>query len=187
MFSMTLCFDDDGPRRPARDQPARHEPVRIHVDGAEHREREEGDDEPAERDEHVVDRQFAREPDEVHARTVGEPATSDVREADRHPQGNWQVQNGQHLSVTALAEGEDVGEHSPSRERQRQQEAAGNVRPALPQEIDRQQREHEQAGVPGVEQGRLGIRIDRMAEQRRHLDGQGRGDGKTEDDERLGV
>ena len=85
-------------------QPA-DEPRRVHLDGGEHHDRKGGEDAPAERDEHVVDRQLAREPDEVHAPAVGEPAASDVREADGQPQGDWQVQNGQHLSVAALGIG----------------------------------------------------------------------------------
>ena len=65
-------------------QPATNH-VRVHLDGAEHHERKAGEDAPAERDEHVVDGQLAREPHEVHAPTVGEPAASDVREADGQP------------------------------------------------------------------------------------------------------
>ena len=42
---------------------------------------------------------------------VGEPAASDVREADGQPEGDWQVQNRQHLGVAVRAEGKDVGEH----------------------------------------------------------------------------
>src|SRR6267142_1689593 len=61
-----------------------------------------------ERDEHEVDGQLAREPYEVHAPTVGEPAASDVREADGQPEGDWQVQRGQYLRVAARAEGVDI-------------------------------------------------------------------------------
>ena len=108
MFSMTLCFastsQDPMMTAPAAphgiSQPA-DEPLRVHLDGGEHHDRKAGEDAPAERDEHVVDRQLAREPHEVHAPAVGEPAASDVREADGQPQGDWQVQNGQHLSVAA--------------------------------------------------------------------------------------
>ena len=167
-------------------QPATNH-VRVHLDGGEHHERKAGEDAPAERDEHVVDGQLAREPHEVHAPTVGEPAASDIREADGQPQGDWQVQNGQHLSVAARGEGEDVGEHSPGREGQREPEAADNVRPALPHEVDGEQREDEQAGVPEVERRHFVIRAEPKTEQRRHLDGQRRGDGKAQDDERLGV
>ena len=111
------------------------EPLRIHIDGGEHHDRKAGEDAPAERDEHVVDRQLAREPDEVHAPTIVEPAASDIREADGQPQGDWQVQNGQHLSVAALGRvvddsslpRVDVGEHSPGREGQREPEAACNA------------------------------------------------------------
>ena len=85
--------------------------------------------------------QLAREPHEVHAPAVGEPAASDIREADGQPQRDRQVQSGQHLSVAALrevveplwiVEGEDVGEHSRGRERQREPEAGCNARPTLP-------------------------------------------------------
>ena len=97
-----------------------------------------GDDAPAERDEHVVDGQLAREPHEVHAPAVGEPAASDIREADGQPQGDGQVQSGQHLGVAARwascrrrrsVEREDVGEHSPGREGQREPEAAQRIHP----------------------------------------------------------
>ena len=92
MFSMTLCFAStshepmmNGSGRSARDQPALNEPLRVHFDGGEHHQRKAREDAPAQRDECVVDHQFAREPDEVHARTVGEPAAPDVGEADGQP------------------------------------------------------------------------------------------------------
>ena len=58
-------------------------------------------------------------------------------------------------------EGEDVGEHSPGREGQREPEAADDVRPALPHEVDGEQREDEQAGVPEVERRHVFIRVER--------------------------
>ena len=63
-------------------------------------------------------------------------------------------------SVAARAEGVDVGEHSPGREGQREPEAADNVQPALPHEVDGEQREDEQAGVPGVERRQFLIRAE---------------------------
>ncbi len=67
------------------------------------------------------------------------------------------------------------------------QRAADDVQPALPHEVDGQQREDEQTGVPDVEPRQVLIRVERKTEQRRHLDGQRRGDGKAQDDEHLGV
>ncbi len=97
------------------------------------------------------------------------------------------MQSGQPLGVAVRAEGEDVGEHSPGREGQREPECACNAGPALPDEVDRQQRQDEQAGVPEVERRQFVIRAERKTEQRRHLDGQRRGHGKAQDDEHLGV
>ncbi len=79
----------------------------------EHHQRKTGEDAPAERDEHIVDDQLAREPHEIHAPLGGEPAASDVREADGQPEGDWQVQSRQQLSVAARAEGVDVDGNSP--------------------------------------------------------------------------
>ena len=96
------------------------------------------------------------------------------------------MQGGQDLRVAARAEGVGIGEHSRGREGQGQPEAADNVRPALPQEVDGEQRQHEQAGVPGVE--RLVATVpESNPEQLRHLDGNRRGDGQDQDDERLGA
>ena len=86
-----------------------------------------------------------------------------------------------------IVEGEDVGEHGPGREGQREPEAAYNVQPTLPHEVDREQWKDEQAGVPEVERRQFFIRAERKTEQRRHLDGQCRGDGKAQDDEDLGA
>jgi hypothetical protein len=57
--------------------------------------------------------------------------------------------------------------------------------PPLPGEVGRERRQHEQAGVAGVE--RLIAATKLKTEQCRHLDGHGRGDGKAQDDERLGA
>ena len=161
------------------------EPFGVHSDGGEHHERKAGEDAPAERDEHVVDRQLAREPDEVHASPVSEPAASDVGDTDGQPQRDWQMQNGQHFSVAARPEWEHVGEKCPGREEQREPEAACKARLALPHEVDGEQREDEQAGVPGVERRQFLIRAEVNTEQRGHLDGQGGGDGEAQDDQCL--
>ena len=97
------------------------------------------------------------------------------------------MQSGQLLGVAARAKGVDVGEHGPGRERQREPQCAGNAQPALPDEVDRQQRQHEDAEVPKVERRQFFIRAERNTEQGRHLDGQRCGDSKPQDDERLGV
>ena len=140
---------------------------------------------PPERDEHVVDDQLAREPHEVHAPPAGEPAASDVRDADGQPQGDRQMQSGQHLGIAARREGENVGENGPGREEQRQPQTAHDVQAALPGEIGRELGQHKQAGVAGIE--RLVTTTDLKTEQRRHLDGQRRGDGEAQDDERFGA
>jgi hypothetical protein len=109
-----------------------NKPLRVHFDRAEHHQRKEREDASAERDEHIVDHQFPSKPDEVHARTLGEPAPSGVGEADGQPQGNGQMQSGQELSVAPLGKRVDVGENGARCEGQRQPEAGGHVRPALP-------------------------------------------------------
>ena len=172
MFSMTTLLrldepgsDDDGCRRAARDQPAPYQPLRVHLDRLEHHRRKADEDAPAERDEHVVDGQLAREPHEVHPPLIGEPSALHVREADSQPQGDWQVQSGQLFCVAARVEGKDVGENSPGREGQREPEAACNTRLTLPHEVDRKQRQDEQAGVAEVE--RFLTSVDPKTEQRR--------------------
>ena len=80
--------DDDRPHRPTREQPASGQPLGVHLDRGEHHHRKTSEYAPAEGDEHVVDDQLSREPHEVHASPVREPATSDVREADDQPQGD---------------------------------------------------------------------------------------------------
>ncbi len=54
---------------------------------------------------------------------------------------------------------------------------------ALPHEVNSQDGEDEQAGVPGVEW----VAAEPKAEQRRHLDGERRNGGKGQDDERFEV
>ena len=90
------------------------------------------------------------------------------------------MQNGQHLRVAALrevvepfwiVEGEDVGEHDRGREGQREPEAAHRIQPAFPHEVDREQREDEQAGVADVERRHFLVRAELKTEQRWHLDG----------------
>ena len=159
------------------------QPLGVHPDGAEHHQREGGEHAPAERDEHVVDEQLARESHEVHAPAAGEPSAPDVGDTDDEPQGDRQMQRGQRLGIAACPEREDIGENGRGREGQRQPHAGHDVEPALPGEVAREQRQHEQAGVASVE--RLVTTAELKTEQRRHLDGQRRGDGEAQDDERL--
>ena len=192
MFSMTLCFASTS-QDPTMTAPiAPHgisqllgQPLGVHPDGVEHHQREGGEHAAAERDEHVVDEQLAGEPHEVHAPAAGEPAAPDVGDADDEPQGDRQMQRGQHLGIAACREREDIGENGRGREGQRQPHAGHDVEPALPGEVAREQRQHEQAGVASVE--RLVTAAELKTEQRRHLDGHRRGDGEAQDDERLGA
>ena len=86
-----------------------------------------------------------------------------------------------------VRKGKTLANTAPAAKGSASQRPLTNVQPTLPHEVDREQREDEQAGVPDVEQRQLVIRAERKTEQRRHLDGQRRGDGKAQDDERLGV
>ena len=156
------------------------EPPGVHVDGGEHHHRKADEDAAAERDEHVVDRQLAREPDEVHAPAIIEPAASDIREADGQPQGDWQVQNGQHLGVAApgrvvddtVAHGKTLAKTAPAAKGSASQSPLDRIPPALPHEVDGEQRENEQRRVAEVERRHFLIRAERKPEQRRQLDGQ---------------
>ena len=83
------------------------------------------------------------------------------------------MQDGQYLSVATLqgvvepfwiVEGKDVGEDGRGREGQCQPEVAHCFQPALPYEVDRQQREHEQAGVAEIERRHIRIRVEPNAE-----------------------
>ena len=96
------------------------------------------------------------------------------------------MQSGQHLGVAARPEAEHVGENRPGREGQRQPEAARAARPTLPNEVDGEQRQHEQARVPGVERLVYETTVESKTEQRRHLDNQRCRKGQTQDDQRLG-
>jgi hypothetical protein len=97
------------------------------------------------------------------------------------------VQSSEHFSVAARKERINVGEHSSGREGQREPEAASNIRAALPHEVGGEQREDEQGGVPKVERRQLLVWTESNTEQRRHLDGQCRGDRKAQNDETFGV
>jgi hypothetical protein len=105
------------------------------------------------------------------------------------------MQHGQHLRVAAVpdvvqpirtVEGEDVGEHDRGREGQREPEAAHSIHPAFPHEVDREQREDEEAGIAEVERRHVLIRAERKTEQQRwHLDGNSRGNGQAHDDQEF--
>ncbi len=105
------------------------------------------------------------------------------------------MQHGQQRRVTDLGRVVDdnglpwvgVGEHRPSHERERQPQGADSVQPPLPHEVDGEQREDKQRGVPEVEQRQLGIRVEVHTEQLRQLDRHRGGDGKAQDDECLGA
>ena len=91
------------------------------------------------------------------------------------------------LSVSLFVrKGKMLAKNSPGREGQREPERALDAGPALPDEVERQQRQHEQAGVPEVEHRRR-TTVRPETEQRGHLDGQRRGHGQAQDDEHLGV
>ena len=60
-----------------------------------------GSDEPPTNQSRIHRLASSPENHEVHAPSVGEPAASDIGDADGQPQRDWQVQSGQPLRVAA--------------------------------------------------------------------------------------
>ena len=134
------------------------EPLGVHADGLEHHHREGGEDAPAERDEHVVDGQLAREPHEVHAPAVGEPAASGRRRSRRPATGRWAgAERSASRCRCPRRKGKTLANTAPAAKGSASQSAAGDVRPALPDEVDGEQR-----------QARTGWRCGRRTARPRH-------------------
>src|SRR6185369_7963770 len=95
------------------------------------------------------------------------------------------MQGSQHPCVAARPERVDVGENGCGRERKGQPKAGHQIRFALPQKIDSKQRENEQTSVPSVK--RLGATAQAKTKESGHLNGECRGDGEAQGDERFRV
>src|SRR5215210_2485844 len=176
--------DHDGPDRSARQQPRLEEGLDVDPDGLEDHRHERREDAAAEGDQHVVDEQLAREPNEVHAAAHLAPSAARVRDAHHQPERDRQVQRREHLGVAAQVPSErvDVGDYARRDEREDQPAESAGADPPLPDEIAGQEGQHEETNVAGVEAGVL-IQLD--PEERRRLDGQGRHHRKTEDDDGI--
>ena len=92
-----------------------HDPLGDHVDvdtdRLEDRSGEQEQHPAAERDEHVVDEQLAREPDEIHAGGAVPPVPRGVGDTDDQPQRDRKMEREEGFGVTALCEGIDVRDH----------------------------------------------------------------------------
>ncbi len=127
MFSITLCFASTSQEATTTAPTAPHGishdwkngsgsmPMASNMARRECREHA-----AAERDQHVVDEELAREADEVHAALDLAPAAAGVRDADDEPQRYRQVERGQHLGRAVGLERIDVGEHGGRDERRRE-------------------------------------------------------------------
>jgi len=94
---------------------------------------------PAQRNQHVVDEQLARESNVVHAARDLAPAAACVRDAHQQPERDRQVHRRKRLGVALRNEGIDVGEYARRDERTgKPQDRVGGVLP-LPDEIAGQQ------------------------------------------------
>src|SRR5262245_37045060 len=91
------------------------------------------------------------------------------------------MQSGQRAGITIWPEGKDVREKGSGRESQHPPDAPHDGQSALPGEVGRELRKHEQAGITGVE--RLITATELTTEKRRRLDRHGRCDGKAQDHE----
>jgi hypothetical protein len=155
----------------------------------EHRHREPREHAAAEGDEHVVDEQLPREAYEVHAAGAVEPLAAQVGDADDQPQRDREVQRTQQLGVAQLlmrsaGEREGIDDGGGGEEGDGQPDPAARRHPSLPEEIPREERQHEETGVAQVE-GRVETQGD--AEEHGCLDGEGRGHGQGKHDERFGT
>ena len=92
------------------------------------------------------------------------------------------MQSGQHPCRAACCKGKDIGHNGRAREEQRQSDPDPNGESTLPGEVTRKLRQHEQAQVARVEKIRVATEL--QTEKRRHFDGQRRGNGEAQDDER---
>src|SRR5690606_6890165 len=110
---------------------------RIDPDRLEHPYREGSQQTAAQRDEDVVDEQLTRKANEVHPGAAITPMPSRVRYPHHDPERDGQVHREKHLRVAAALEGEDVGGHRGTREREQQPTPGGTVDTPLPDEVDR--------------------------------------------------
>ena len=194
MFSITLCLASTSQEptthracRTARDHPTLGQPLGVDVDRGEHHQRETDEHAAANRDEHVVNEQLAREAHEVHPPGARPPAPSNVRDPDDQPQRNRQVQDHQQSGIAAAGEWVRVGHDGCHGERHGQPCGSRQVERPLPGEVAREQRQHEEGRVAGVEHIGLVVDDERLTEQPGQLDGDARCHCEAQDHEPLDV
>src|SRR5690606_4821870 len=139
--------DHDSPNCSARQQPRLEEGFHIDPDGLKDEDHESREDTAAEGDQHIVDEEFARETDEVHATTNLAPAAARVSDTYHQPERDRQVQRREGLSVATWSERIDIGDYSRCNERRGQPADCAGVESPFPDEISGQEGQHEEAQI----------------------------------------